>query len=144
MTNFESAAFLFLPLSLISPFLPLPAFSFIPHKHSRYRAVLMRTEWTDPRPQHHWDPRHKSTIVMNSSKGPNVESQTLQCFVLRSYRRFPESFHYALSCSNIAEMLTFFLFFLYISTLEVFPIPFCKKSIVKLLTIPCLILGLYY
>lgn len=36
--------------------LPLPALSFIPHKHMRYGAVLMRTEWTDPRPRCHWGP----------------------------------------------------------------------------------------
>lgn len=44
----------YFPLSLCLPL--SPASSFIPHKHMRYGAVLMRTEWTDPRPQRHWGP----------------------------------------------------------------------------------------
>ena len=50
MTNFRKCC-VSLPLRV-----PLSALSFIPHKHMRYGAVLMRTEWTDPRPQRHRGP----------------------------------------------------------------------------------------
>lgn len=99
-----------LSLSLLFPSLyvspSLLFLSFIPYKHMRYGAVLMRTEWTDPRPQRHWGPRRKSAVVINSaessSKGPNAKSQTLHCFVLPSHRKFPKSFHYAFFCSYVA------------------------------------------
>lgn len=138
------------PLSYRPPFSPSspssPALSFIPHKHMRYGAVLMRTEWTDPRPRRHRGPPPQihRFYQFSSSKGPNAESQTLQCFVLLPPRRFPKSSHYALFCGYIAEMLMFSLFFFSFFTLEILQMPFSKESVVKLLTIPRRVLRLHH
>lgn len=119
MTNFESAAFLFLCLSYI----PLsvspnsPALSFIPHKHMRYGAVLMRTEWTDPRPQHHWGPQQQIHRCFQFGGAPfkrpqcGIPNTWVLCSTIPSQilQKLPLCPFLRLHCWN-ADVLTFYFF----------------------------------
>lgn len=148
----KSAAFLFLSSLSLSYFplplcLPLSALSFIPHKHMRYGAVLMRTEWTDPRPQRHRGPppqirrRYQFSGVLFKRPQCGIPNTSVLCSTipLQIPRKLPLCLFLQSHCRN-ADVLPFFF-----SPSHVHPgNAFCKESAVKLLTIPCLVLWLHH
>ncbi len=137
-----------LSLSLISLSLcglPLSALSFIPHKHMRYGAVLMRTEWTDPRPQRHRGPPsqirrlYQFSSVLFKRPQCGIPNTSVLCSTIPSPipRKPPLCLFLQSHCRN-ADVFPFF--FLCMSSLRM---PFCKESAVKLFTAPRLVLWLH-
>lgn len=88
MTNFRKCC-VSLPLRV-----PLSALSFIPHKHMRYGAVLMRTEWTDPRPQRHRGPppqihrRYQFSGVLFKRPQCGIQNTSVLCSAIP--HKFPQ------------------------------------------------------
>lgn len=83
-----------LPLSLR---IPLSTLSFIPHKHMWCGALLMRTEWTDPRPQCHWGPPPQ---IHHRYQFSSIPFKRPQCGIPNTLLYYPianspKSFYYA-------------------------------------------------
>lgn len=125
---------------------PLSALSFIPHKHMRYGAVLMRTEWTDPRPQRHRGPppqirrRYQFSGVLFKRPQCGIPNTSVLCSTI-PLQIPPKASIMPFSAVTLQKYWCSFFFFLYMSTLEM---PFCKESTVKWHTIPCLVLWLHH
>lgn len=134
MINFQSAAFLFLAYFTpsLSLRIPLSTLSFIPHKYMWCGALLMRTEWTDPRPQCHWGPPPQ---IHHRYQFSSIPFKRPQCGIPNTLLYYPianssKSFYYASPFFICPPWKSFKCFF-------------WKESVVKLLTIPCLLLSLY-
>ena len=116
------------PFLALPEFPEFPALSFIPRKHLRYRAVLMRTEWTDPRPPRRWGPprsqihrRYQFSSVL--FKRPDVESQTRSALCSTGPTHIPQKLPLALSAVKEQE------FFLYMSKQEIFKMPVSEECV---------------
>ena len=86
---------------------PLSALSFIPHKHMRYGAVLMRTEWTDPRPQCHWGPppqihrRYQFSSVLLKRPRCGIQNTSVLCSAIP--HKFPQKLLLCLFCADTSQ-----------------------------------------
>lgn len=125
MTNFRKCC-VSLPLRV-----PLSALSFIPHKHMRYGAVLMRTEWTDPRPQRHRGPppqihrRYQFSGVLFKRPQCGIQNTSVLCSAIP--HKFPQKLLLCLFFPQLHRRIADDLSF-YMSTVELFQMPVCWRN----------------